>query len=153
MPFQPIKRSAISEDVTLHIMELIRNGKLRPGDKLPAERQLAESLGVSRVSLREGLRTLAFMNILDVRTGDGTYISSLDSQDLVEPLTFVLDINTQTLQELAQARRLIEPYLAAEAARHITDEELAELNCSLAQMKSAGEDYALVVQHDMELHR
>ncbi|MCB0005370.1 MAG: FadR family transcriptional regulator, partial [Anaerolineales bacterium] len=138
MPFQPIKRSAISEDVTLHIMELIRNGKLRPGDKLPAERQLAESLGVSRVSLREGLRTLAFMNILDVRTGDGTYISSLDSQDLVEPLTFVLDINTQTLQELAQARRLIEPYLAAEAARHITDEELAELNCSLAQMKSAG---------------
>lgn len=153
MPFQPIKRSAISEDVTLHIMELIRNGKLRPGDKLPAERQLAESLGVSRVSLREGLRTLAFMNILDVRTGDGTYISSLDSQDLVEPLTFVLAINSQTLQELAQARRLIEPYLAAEAARNITDEELAELNCSLAQMKAAGEDYSLVVQHDMELHR
>ena len=153
MPFQPIKRSAISEDVTLHIMELIRDGKLRPGDRLPAERQLAESLGVSRVSLREGLRTLAFMNILDVRTGDGTYISSLDSQELVEPLTFVLNLNTQTMRELAQARRLIEPFLAAEAARNITDKELAELNCSLEQMKAAGEDYELVVQQDMELHR
>ena len=153
MPFQPIKRSAISEDVTLHIMELIRSGELRPGDRLPAERQLAESLGVSRVSLREGLRTLAFMNILDVRTGDGTYISSLDSQELIEPLTFVVELNSQTFQELAQARRLIEPFLAAQAARNISDEELAELNCCLERMKAAGEDYEQVVQQDMELHR
>ena len=153
MPFQPIKRSAISEDVTLHIMELIRNGKLRPGDKLPSERQLAESLGVSRVSLREGLRTLAFMNILDVRTGDGTYISSLDSQELVEPLIFVLELNNQTVQELAQARRLIEPYLAAQAARNITDEELVELNRCLSRMESVTGDYDGIVQQDMELHR
>ena len=153
MPIKPIKRSAISEDVTLRIMSMIRNGELRPGDKLPSERQLAEAFGVSRVSLREGLRTLAFMKVLDVRTGDGTYVSSLDAQELVEPLTFVIELSQRTLFELVQARQLIEPFLAEQAALHASDDEIAQLRGCLALMEVSGEDYPQMVESDKELHR
>jgi len=152
MPIQPIKRRAISEDVTRNILESIRNRELKPGDKLPSERQLAEEFQVSRVSLREGMRTLAYMNIVEIRTGDGTYVSDLKPETLVEHLEFVLSLDDSTLHQLLEARQFVEPQLAALAATNITDEELALLNLQLQKMRAVGDDFEQISELDVQLH-
>jgi GntR family transcriptional regulator, transcriptional repressor for pyruvate dehydrogenase complex len=152
MPIEPIRRSAISEDIIRHIMDLIRNHELRPGDKLPSERQLAEEFQVSRVSLREGMRTLAFMNILDVRTGDGTYVTSLSAESLMEPLEFVLEVDDSTIIQLLQARQMVEPQLAAQAAHLITENELEELDACLQQLQDEKTDYSQLSKMDVDFH-
>src|SRR5690606_3169450 len=74
--FGTFKKSSISEDIVDNLLSLIRERELRPGDKLPPERELAAMMQVSRPSLREALRALAIMNIIEIRQGDGTYIPS-----------------------------------------------------------------------------
>jgi DNA-binding FadR family transcriptional regulator len=152
MPIEPIRRSAISEDVTRHIMDLIRNRELKPGDRLPSERQLADEFQVSRVSLREGMRTLAFMNIVEIRTGDGTYVSSLSVEDLMEPLEFALELDDSTILQLLHARQMVEPQLAARAAEQIRPDELDALDACLLTMLNESLDYNQLSRLDVDLH-
>jgi GntR family transcriptional repressor for pyruvate dehydrogenase complex len=98
------------------------------------------------------MRTLAFMNILDIRTGDGTYVSDLKPETLVEHLEFVLTIDDSTIQQLLQARQLVEPELAALAAANITETELAKLNQQLAIMHEAGDSWERISELDVTLH-
>ena len=95
MAFGPVKKNAIAEEIIARLLGLIRDRQLQPGDKLPPERELAAMLGVSRPSLREALRALSVMNVLEMRQGDGTYVSSLEPDLLVEHLGFVLSIATR----------------------------------------------------------
>lgn len=152
MPFGTVERSALSEEIVTRLLTLIKEKELRPGDKLPPERELATTMNVSRPSLREALRALSIMNIVEIRQGDGTYITSLDPGLLVEHLEFVFALDDSTLVELFEARKILETEIAALAAQRITDEELKELETCLAKSIESVEDQEAFLQADLELH-
>jgi DNA-binding FadR family transcriptional regulator len=132
---------------------MIVSGTLRAGDRLPKEADLAAELGLSRSSLREAVRALSLMNILDVRQGDGTYVTSLEPTLLLEALNFIVDFHRDaTVLELLAVRRILEPAATAMAAERATDAELEELGKlldSLGESPSADE----LVANDLEFHR
>lgn len=128
-----IHREAISSQITERVLSLIRERQLSPGDKLPPERELALMLGVSRATLRESLRSLAMMNVLELRHGSGTYVTSLEPQLLVENFDLVFSLNDNSFLELVEARQVIEPGATALAARRITDEQVQILEQVIAR--------------------
>lgn len=110
------------------IREMISSGELRPGDRLPPEHELAERLGVSRGSLREAVRALSQIQVLDVRRGDGTYVTSLAPRELLSGLGYALAVlQTHDPEEVLEVRRLLLPPAAAIAAERRTDDQLAEM--------------------------
>lgn len=152
MSFGPVKKSAIAEEIISELLSLIRQRQLQAGDKLPPERELAGMLGVSRPSLREALRALSAMKVLEMRQGDGTYVSSLDPHELVEHLDFVFSLDDSTFLQLLQARQIVEPGLAALAARRITDEQLEELEAYLKTSRENIADSRAFLETDRALH-
>ena len=108
---------AVTDEAILKIKEMIVSGELAPGDRLPPEKELSESLGLSRNSLREAVKALELIRVLDVRRGDGTYVTSLEPSLLLEALSFVADIHQDaSVLELFEVRRILEPAAAALAA-------------------------------------
>lgn len=135
------------------IRELILSGELAPGDRLPAEPELAALVGVSRNSLREAVRALAQAKVLDVRRGDGTYVTSLEPRLLLGGMAFVTDLlQERTLLEVFEVRRLLEPAATGLAAARIDDETVAELRADLEQMGGSS-DIEQLVELDVEFHR
>ncbi|HEX4442754.1 MAG TPA: FadR/GntR family transcriptional regulator [Galbitalea sp.] len=124
-------------DVVLQgIKHMITTGALGPGSRLPIEKDLAVSLGVSRGSLREGVRALCIMGVLETRQGDGTYVTSLDSNLLLAPMGFMVDLQApEHRHDLHTVRRILESEAAARAALYITDEQLADAAAVLAAVK------------------
>lgn len=117
---------ARTDDVVETIKGMILDGELKPGDRLPVEPELAAQLDVSRGSLREGVRALVAMGILEARQGAGTYVTSLELPLLFAPLGFVADMHAHEPVEFLQVRRTLEAEAAARAAGRITPERLAE---------------------------
>jgi DNA-binding FadR family transcriptional regulator len=119
---------ALTDEAILRIKEMIVSGALKPGDKLPRESDLADELGLSRNSLREAVRALTLINILDVRQGDGTYVTSLDPNLLLDALTFVVDFHRDdSVLEFLRVRRILEPEAAAMAAVRVEPDEVAAM--------------------------
>ncbi|GAA2111596.1 FCD domain-containing protein [Streptomyces synnematoformans] len=144
---------AVTDEAIEKIKGMIVSGKLRPGDRLPKESELAADLGLSRNSLREAVRALALIRILDVRQGDGTYVTSLDPQLLLEAMSFVVDFHRDdTVLELLAVRRILEPAATALACTGIAEQELDALEAELAEL---GEDPSVeeLVRADLEFHR
>jgi GntR family transcriptional regulator, transcriptional repressor for pyruvate dehydrogenase complex len=150
--FQPLPRLAVGDAAIDAIKRMIQAGDLRPGEKLPPERELAAALGVSRNSLREAIRALALMKVLESRQGDGTYVTSLDLQSLIEPVSFLLSLDPNALAHLFEARRILEAETAALAAARITDEELDELRAGLEEMRAKAGHREEFLQADMRMH-
>ena len=143
---------ALTDDAIERIKTMIVTGELRPGDRLPPERELGEALGLSRNSLREAVKALEVMRVLDVRRGDGTYVSSLEPDLLLDVIGFVADIQRDTtVLELLEVRAILEPQAAAMAALRITDEDVAELRALVAAARDATtiED---LVRNDIDFH-
>jgi len=134
------------------LLSLIKKRQLRPGDKLPPERELAATMGVSRPSLREALRALAIMNVIEIRQGSGTYVSSLETGLLVEHLDFVFSLDDSTFLQLFEARKILEAGIVEVAAQRITDQEIAELEACLARSLKSVNDHQAFLQTDLELH-
>lgn len=151
-PFGVFKKSSISEDIVDNLLMLIRERELRPGDKLPPERELAAMMQVSRPSLREALRALAIMNVIEIRQGDGTYVTSLEPKLLMSHLDFVFALTDTALLELFEARRILEPSLAALAAARITDADLAALGECVERSLALVDDPEAFAAADLELH-
>ena len=108
------------------IRAMIRSGELSPGERLPPEHELADRLGVSRGSLREAVRALSQINVLDVRRGDGTYVTSLAPGELLSGMVFAMELlQSQGLEEVVEVRRLLLPPAAALAAQRVTEDQLA----------------------------
>ncbi|MBM9622546.1 FadR/GntR family transcriptional regulator [Streptomyces zhihengii] len=144
---------AVTDEAIEKIKGMIVSGTLRPGDRLPREAELAAELGLSRNSLREAVRALALIRILDVRQGDGTYVTSLDPQLLLEALSFVVDFHRDdTVLEFLVVRRILEPAATAMAATLITEEELDALGARLDALGTAPSVEELVAA-DLEFHR
>lgn len=152
MTFGTFEMRALSEEIVARLLSLIKEKELRPGDKLPPERELAATMQVSRPSLREALRALAIMNIIEIRQGDGTYVTSLDPELLVEHLDFVLSLDDSTFLTLFEARKIMEVGIVALAVQRITDEEIEELEACLSKSIEAVEDHEAFLQADVELH-
>lgn len=135
------------------IRDRIAAGELSPGDRLPPEAELAALLGVSRNSLREAVRALIQANVLDVRRGDGTYVTSLEPQLLLSGLAFVMDLmQDRTVLELFEVRRLLEPAATGVAASRITDESIDRLRELLQAMRRSTTAEELITL-DVEFHR
>lgn len=109
-------------------------------------------LGVSRPSLREALRALSIMKVVEVRQGDGTYVSALKPEELVEHLEFVFMLDDSTMLQLFEARKIVEPGNVALAAQRITDEELAVLHACLEESERSVEDPEAFMLADIEMH-
>jgi GntR family transcriptional repressor for pyruvate dehydrogenase complex len=151
--FSPLqKQQTVAEAISAEILDLLRQKELKPGDKLPPERELAELLGVSRPSLREALRALSIMKVVEVRQGDGTYVSALKPEELVEHLEFVFMLDDSTTLQLFEARKIVESGNAALAAERISDEELAALHACLEKSERSVHDPEAFLQADIELH-
>lgn len=134
------------------IRDLIVRGVLEPGSKLPPEQQLAAMLGCSRSTTREAVRALVMARVLDVRRGDGTYVTSLRPELLLDGIGFAVDLlQDESLLELWEIRMLLEPPATAKAAENISDDRLAELAEILEQMRQSADD-GVLVQHDARFH-
>lgn len=150
--FPRFARATLADEIANRVLALIQGQQLRPGDKLPAERELAHTMGVSRPVLREALRALSLMRVVDIRHGDGTYITSLEPQLLVSHLDFVFATDAVALNQLIEARRLVETGNARFAAARITAEQLARLDELLAELRSRIDDPAAFGELDIEFH-
>lgn len=144
---------AVTDEAIEKLRAMIVSGQLRPGDRLPREADLANTLGLSRNSLREAVRALSLVRILDVRQGDGTYVSSLAADSLLEALNFIVEFHRDaSVLELLEVRRILEPAASARAAVLISApsiDHLAEI-LDRANADSPVED---LVKADVEFHR
>lgn len=150
--FATIRRNLVAGEAIDTIKQMIVRGELRAGQRLPSERDLAVQLGVSRPSLREAIRALIALNILESRHGEGTFISSLKPELLSEPIDFVLQVNDDALLALFEARRVLEAGVAALAAENATDLELSELEDFVKHGREKLRDPELFIEHDIEFH-
>jgi GntR family transcriptional repressor for pyruvate dehydrogenase complex len=144
----PLTEAAIQK-----VRHLIANGELAPGQRLPPEPELAESLGTSRSTVREAVRALVTARVLDVRRGDGTFVTSLRPELLLAGIGAAADLlQGDFTVELLEVRRILEPAATRMAATRISDATLAELDTCLHQM-SVAQSQDELVQHDEDFHR
>lgn len=143
---------SVTDAAIIKIRDLISSGRISPGDRMPPEQELATMLGISRSSLREAVKALSQARVLDVRRGDGTYVTSLEPELLLSGLSFVVDLmQDSTLIEVFEVRKLLEPAATALAAKRISDEQVNTLRESLAEMRTAHDPEELVMR-DFEFH-
>ncbi|MFI6324058.1 FadR/GntR family transcriptional regulator [Nonomuraea sp. NPDC050556] len=144
---------AVTDAAIDKIKQMILSGELTPGDRLPKEADLAERLGLSRNSLREAVRALALINVLDVRQGDGTYVTSLEPRLLLDTLSFVLDLHRDdTVIQFFEVRRILEPAATAMACELMTDAEIEELRVVLESLPAEPTIEELVA-NDLQFHQ
>src|SRR5271165_5180866 len=140
--FEVVRRHKVYEAVAEQIERLIVR-KLKPGDKLPSERELAEMLHVSRSSIRDAIRSLELIGLVEPRQGAGTIVREPTADLLISPFTDVLRHKQELVFELLEFRKILEPSLAARAAEHGSREELAAMDDILRRQEikiAAGED-------------
>lgn len=131
------------------IRSMIVTGELAPGDRLPPEQEFADRLGVSRGSLREAVRALSEINVLDVRRGDGTYVTSLAPTELLSGMVFAMELFQATgVDEVAEVRQLLLPPAAGLAARRVTKSQLAQLHAVVDRLEVATEPDDVARLHD-----
>jgi GntR family transcriptional regulator, transcriptional repressor for pyruvate dehydrogenase complex len=150
--FEAVKKTKLYEKVAQQIQGLIRDGLLKPGDKLPPERELAAMFQVSRSSLRDAIRALEVMGLVEPRQGEGTVVRDLSADSLVNPLSSILLHKRELVSELLDLRRMIEPPLAGRAAARATPEELAHLEDILRRQKQKVDRGELAIEEDSEFH-
>ena len=135
MEFTPIKTKRLYEEIMEQIKRLLTDGKLKPGDKLLAEREMAEQFQVSRASVREAIRTLEMLGIIDIRPGEGTFIRDTETDDIIRPLAMFLAVERSSLLDMFEMRRIFETATAGLAAQRATEEELDQIEAMLENMR------------------
>lgn len=144
---------AVTDRAIARIQELIQRGSLPPGSRLPPENELAAQLGTGRSSIREAIKALELIRVLDVRQGDGTYVTSLEPHLLLEGVGFAIDlVRDESILEVAEVRRLFEPVATGLAATRIDDAALQQLSEHVEAMERAGDDREQLVQYDHAFH-
>jgi DNA-binding FadR family transcriptional regulator len=147
-----VTRDALPDQIAARLIELITERQLKAGDRLPPERELAATMGVSRSSLREALRALAMLGVAEMRQGDGTYLTNLQPGSLMRSVGLVLALSDTGLEELFEARKLVEPGLAKLAAERISHGDATELvRCAEGTHDVLGDPEAFMWA-DIELH-
>jgi GntR family transcriptional repressor for pyruvate dehydrogenase complex len=150
--FGKVEKSVLSDQIAERILQMVQERRLNPGDKLPPERELAAMMNVSRPALREALRGLSMMNIIEIRQGAGAFVTDLDPAQLVQHLNFVFALDDSTILELFDARMIVEVGLIELAAQRITDEDIRLLEDNLERATHSADDIESFLQADLELH-
>lgn len=149
--FEIVRRNKVYEEVAKQIERLIIK-KLSPGDKLPSERELAETLQVSRSSIRDAIRGLELMGLVEPRQGAGTIVREISAEPPVNPFANALKRRQELVGELLDFRKMLEPPLAARAATHASAEEISEMEEILQRQERKQTEYELAVEEDAEFH-
>jgi DNA-binding FadR family transcriptional regulator len=142
---QPLRGPALYKAIRDYIKQYIIENNLKPGDSLPPEGQLVEDLGVGRSSVREAVKSLQSVGIVDVRQGDGLYVRELNFDPMLEAFIFGMQFDPNTLAELLQIRIWIEVSVIGDAVEHLTDADVAKLEAILKEWGrrvQAGEEYS-----------
>jgi GntR family transcriptional regulator, transcriptional repressor for pyruvate dehydrogenase complex len=144
----------LTDDVINRLRGMIQSGELPPGSQLPPEHQLALQMGISRSGVREAVKVLAAARVLDVRRGDGTYVTSLASHLLLEGIGFAFELlQGDSLLEVMEVRRLLEPPATAMAALRMSAEQFAEVAAVMDKMRAHMDDAEELLQLDISFHR
>ncbi|MFF5160799.1 FadR/GntR family transcriptional regulator [Streptomyces sp. NPDC000348] len=147
------QKGTVTQRAIERITAMIREGELEPGERLPTERELAARLGISRSSMREAIRALTVLGVVEARHGSGIYVTRLEAGDLLETFGVVADLSRgPSLVELLEVRRVLESTATALAAARITADRLAEIGRHLAAM-NATDDPEEILAHDLAFHR
>lgn len=149
--FESIRKNKVYEEVARQIERLILQ-KMRPGDKLPPERELAEMFGVSRSSIRDAMRSLELVGLVEPRQGAGTVVREVSDDLLVTPLSNVIAHKRQLVGELLDFRKMLEPPLAARAATHASSDQIAELEQVLGRQSEKLSHGDPGIEEDSEFH-
>ena len=149
--FESIRRDKVYEGVAKQIERLILK-KLQPGDKLPSERELVETLGVSRSSIRDAIRSLELMGMVEPRQGAGTIVREMSSESLGNPLSNALRRKEELIGELLDFRKMLEPQLAARAATQVSPGQISEMEQILKRQEAKLRAGETTVVEDSEFH-
>jgi GntR family transcriptional repressor for pyruvate dehydrogenase complex len=144
-------RDTVAAEITRNLLSYLLSGKIVPGERIPSERNLSEALGVGRSVVREALKSLTVLGLIDVRQGDGTFLKRTDSELLPQTIEWGLVLGAKKITDLVEARYHLEVLLAGLAAERRDDESLAEMRRQVGIMERAGspEDF---VAADMAFH-
>jgi GntR family transcriptional repressor for pyruvate dehydrogenase complex len=153
-PIAAVRRApSPSTEVTRHLLQYLLSGDLKLGQKLPSERQLAEALGIGRSGVREAIKSLNLLGLLEVRQGDGTYLTGSTSDLLPEVIEWGLMLGERNVLDLVEVREHLEVFIAGLAAQRHSSEDLAELWDAVAKMESAESDPDRYIEGDVQFHR
>jgi len=147
-----IRKEKIFEDIVRQIHRLIKMGRLKAGDKLPPERDLAQAFKVSRASVREAIRVLESAGLVKTHVGNGTYVETGSVENLVKPLAAVVVGGRESLMEIFAVRKMFEPHLAYLAAEKATADEVSELKRILGRQREKMGNRGLVTEIDYSFH-
>lgn len=148
---EKIKKETAADKVAQQLRGLIEHGELKPGDKIPSERELCDIMSVSRIAVREAIKGLAAKGLLEVRSGEGTYVKSFSSHDLIDPLSAIL-MNEKSLRELLEFRWVIEVQLAGLAAERASEEDIQNIEKSLRDVEHDAMERIDYQEHDIAFH-
>lgn len=149
--FEAIRRSKVYEEVARQIQNHIFEN-LKPGDVLPPERELAQRFGVSRSSVRDAIRSLELIGLLEPQQGRGTVVCEPSGNAVMGSLTAVIMQKRKLVKELLDVRKVVEPALARRAAPHVSDSQIAELEQLLERQSSKVRNGELAIEEDNEFH-
>lgn len=149
--FETVRKNKVYEEVARQIERLILK-KLKPGDKLPSERELAEALDVSRSSIRDAIRGLELMGLVEPRQGAGTIVREVSTDSLVNPFASILKQKQALVGELLDFRKMLEPPLAARAATHASPDEISEMEEILQRQEKRLARGETTIAEDAEFH-
>jgi GntR family transcriptional regulator, transcriptional repressor for pyruvate dehydrogenase complex len=151
--YRAVKTSRLFEQIVQQVEESILKGQLKPGDQLPAERDLAQRFGVSRTAVREAVKTLREKGLVEAYSGRGTFVTNGNSQAIRQSLDLMIRINKQEgLANLAELRLVLEPEIAALAALRIEEQLVATMREAVGVMERNLHDPDAYVEADLDFH-
>ena len=150
--FNSIKHTRISDEIANQIKTLISEGRLKPGDRLPPERELIKQFGVSRPSLREALNSLVTMGFLEVKQAKRTYVKSVTSGMMQDPLSLLIKADAQKIFDLVEVRKASEAWGAFLAAQRASGEDIQRLEKIVQEMKTAVDEGRPWEKQDAHFH-
>lgn len=152
-----LKRNTISTDIAELITNLILMGDIKPGDKLPTEIEFTQQLGIGRNSFREAVKMLTFVGILEIRRGEGTFVSKKLSSPIINPLLMSLVYEEKTAEELVQLRLLLDIAVIPTIINNLSDDGIKQLEDANEAMmsiaKNPGYDKDLLLNLDIQFHK
>jgi GntR family transcriptional repressor for pyruvate dehydrogenase complex len=149
---EPLKKTRLYEEIIKQLQDLIRKGQLKPGDKLPPERELALQLNVSRTAIREALRSLESMGFIESRVGGGTFIKEVTLDNIMDPFSSILSQDKKLILELIEVRLLLEVETARLAAKRIDEQKSREIEKALELMEREIVEGGIGIQGDNMFH-
>lgn len=150
--FKPVKTKKVYEEVVEQIKQLIIDGKLQTGDKLPSERELSEKFGVSRASIREAFSALEIIGIITIHPGEGSFVRQISYEDVLESLSLFVQVDVNNVMQILEVRKILEIESAFLAAERASKEDIEEIQKALQHMVEEVKSGEVGDMADAEFH-